>query len=122
MAESPLVDIIGLGTSKGEILVVNLREDETLMKLTQSHPVTSMSFSTDEELDSFLCTTSGSEILYWNLNEQKIQSKEMNGHEGKKVDKAEFLFGEPIVVSQSGDDNSFKMWIFDKEMGLKTAP
>ena len=46
----------------------------------------------------------------------------MNGHEGKKVDKAEFLFGEPIVVSQSGDDNSFKMWIFDKEMGLKTAP
>jgi len=30
--------------------------------------------------------------------------------------------GEPVVISQSGDDNSLKMWIFDKEMGLKTAP
>lgn len=46
-----------------------------------------------------LCSTSGSEILYWNLNEGKIIAKEMNGHHSLKVDKAEFLFGEPIVIS-----------------------
>ena len=69
-----------------------------------------------------LCSTSGSEILYWNLNEGKIIAKEMNGHHSLKVDKAEFLFGEPIVISQSGSDNSLKMWFFDQKMGLKTAP
>lgn len=65
---------------------------------------------------------SGSEILYWNLNEQKLLSKEMNAHNAKPVDRAEFLFGEPIVVTSSGEDNSLKMWIFDKEMGIKSAP
>jgi len=34
IAESPLVDIVAIGSSRGEILVVNLRADEVLISLS----------------------------------------------------------------------------------------
>jgi len=38
------------------------------------------------------------------------------------VDKIEFLNGEPVIMSQSGADNSLKMWLFDIAAGCTTAP
>lgn len=61
-------------------------------------------------------------MIFWDLNEQKISCKIESAHNGGNIEKVEFMNGEPIVVSQSGDDNSLKMWIFDREIGVKTAP
>jgi len=70
MTDSPLVDLCGVGTDNGEIKVINLRSDETLIEMNQDKPVLSLSFSSDEEMEeSLLCSSSGSEILFWNLNE-----------------------------------------------------
>ena len=113
--QSPLVDIVALGLESGEILVVNLKQDKCLTSFSQDSPVKSLSFSTDPSLEKSLlasCTTDGN-ILFWDLNEKKIHSVVQKAHNSKPIDKVQFLHNEPIVLSNSGEDNSIKMWLFD---------
>ena len=42
---SPLVDIVGVGTSAGNIHILNLRSDEILFHTKQKHPVHTIAFS-----------------------------------------------------------------------------
>jgi U3 small nucleolar RNA-associated protein 21 len=122
--QSPLVDIVAMGLESGEILIVNLRQDKILSSFSQDSPVSSLSFSTDASIEKSLlasCTTDGN-ILFWDLNEKKINSVIQKAHNSKPIDKIQFLNGEPIILSSSGEDNSIKMWLFDMDHGSNIAP
>ena len=56
----------------------------------------------------------GSIITLWDLNKQKIHSILQSPHNGRSVTYIRFMPNEPILVSSSEDDNSLKMWYFEK--------
>ena len=119
-----MIDIVGIGLESGEIIIANLKQDKILCSFSQDCPAKSLSFSSDASIEKSLlasCTTDGS-ILFWDLNEKKIQSVIQKAHNSKNIDKVQFLSNEPVLVSSSGDDNSIKMWLFDVEHGSNVAP
>ena len=50
----------------------------------------------------------------WDLNEKKIWGEMKTPHSSRQLDSLCFLPGEPVLVSASEDDNSIKMWLFEK--------
>lgn len=49
--QSPAVDVVGIGTASGRIIIHNIRLDETLMSFTQDWgPISSLAFRTGEGL------------------------------------------------------------------------
>ena len=52
VVQSPAVDVVGAGLEDGNVVLHNLRYDETLMKFRQEWgPVVILSFRTGEQLD-----------------------------------------------------------------------
>ena len=50
LAQSPAVDVVGIGLENGTLLMHNLKFDETIMKFQQEWgPVTAVSFRTGEQ-------------------------------------------------------------------------
>ena len=121
--QSPLPDVVGLGTSEGDIIVANLKSDEIIMRFKQDGPVEVLSFSSDSSMEtSYIATTSQRQLIFWDLNEGRVASKIEIAHGGKKINNISFLSNEPVLVTSSGDENSIKMWLFDLEAGKKIAP
>jgi U3 small nucleolar RNA-associated protein 21 len=146
LQQSPACDVLGIGFSNGDIHLMNLKLDVVLFSFRQEGgAVTSLSFRTDVAAEKFPFMASGSEdgrIHIWNLGsrtskadvlesldlnddaddgkpksalERKLEYTLENAHL-RSVSKVEFLHGEPILVSSSGD-NSLKIWIFDSPEG-----
>ena len=53
-------------------------------------------------------------IVLWDLQTRKIRSELKKPHGGRGVSSLAFIPNEPILVSASEDDNSLKMWFFEK--------
>ena len=53
-------------------------------------------------------------IVLWDLNARKIHAEMESPHGGRDVTHLSFLANEPVLVSASEDDNSIKMWLFEK--------
>mmetsp|Transcript_16268 Transcript_16268/g.31518 ORF Transcript_16268/g.31518 Transcript_16268/m.31518 type:complete len:1119 (+) Transcript_16268:178-3534(+) len=122
MAQSPAVDVVGVGLQDGRVILHNLRVDETLMTFTHhGGAVTSLSFRTQGAIKSgpkFPMLVSGNasgEIAIWDLAEKRLASSVPEAHDGSVV-RTQFLPGEPLLVT-SGVDNSLKVFIFEQEDG-----
>jgi WD40 repeat protein len=82
--------------------------------------VKSLAFSLDTSIEiSLLASISSNEngggnITLWDLNKQKVHAIVPNAHRGKPITHISFINNEPILVSSSEDDNSLKMWFFEK--------
>jgi U3 small nucleolar RNA-associated protein 21 len=126
--QSPACDVVGVGFSSGDVLLVNLKLDKVLFSFKQDGgAVTSISFRTDaaSERFPFMVTSSADGRLHvWNLGsssdsevklERKLQSTLEEAHSAR-VGRVHFMYGEPIMVSAS-EDNSLKVWIFDAPDG-----
>lgn len=59
-------------------------------------------------------TKNGNSITLWDLNKQKVYSILQDPHHGRSITHLDFMPNEPILVTSSDDDNSLKMWIFEK--------
>jgi WD40 repeat protein len=53
-------------------------------------------------------------IVLWDLNARKIWAEMKHPHSGRSINSLTFVPNEPILVSASEDDNSIKMWFFEK--------
>ena len=53
-------------------------------------------------------------IVLWDLNARKIFAEMSAPHSGRDINHLSFLANEPVLVSASEDDNSLKMWFFEK--------
>ena len=126
--QSPACDVMGVGFSTGDVLLMNLKLDKVLFSFKQEGgAVTSISFRTDVASDKypFMVTSSIDGRLHiWNLGssgdvtnklQRKLQSTIDTAHSAN-IGKVQFLYGEPIMVSCS-EDNSLKIWIFDAPDG-----
>eukprot|EP00163_Fabomonas_tropica_P018552 TRINITY_DN32910_c0_g1_i1.p1 TRINITY_DN32910_c0_g1~~TRINITY_DN32910_c0_g1_i1.p1 ORF type:complete len:904 (-),score=197.62 TRINITY_DN32910_c0_g1_i1:61-2772(-) len=114
IAQSPAVDVVGIGREDGSILIFNLKFDKTLFTLHQQACVTSLSFRTDGHPMLASASVSGA-ISVWNLEQRNLVTVDNRAHHGM-ITKIEFLAGEPLLLS-AGDDNALKMWIYDQEDG-----
>ncbi|CAN9504623.1 unnamed protein product [Ophioblennius macclurei] len=115
LQQSPAVDVVGIGTTTGRIIIHNIRLDETLMSFTQDWgPISSLAFRTDGPP----IVASGSpqgHIAFWDLERRQLVTQQRHAHK-TAIAAATFLHGEPLLVT-NGADNAIKVWIFDQEGG-----
>ncbi|TNM91826.1 hypothetical protein fugu_018837 [Takifugu bimaculatus] len=115
LQQSPAVDVVGVGTATGRIIIHNIRLDETLMSFKQDWgPISSLAFRTDGPP----IVASGSpqgHIAFWDLERRQIVTQQRHAH-STAVAAATFLHGEPLLIT-TGADNAIKIWIFDQEGG-----
>jgi U3 small nucleolar RNA-associated protein 21 len=163
LAQSPALDVIGVGLDNGRILLHNIRLDQPVLEFSQAAPVTALAFRTDER--PWLATgDSLGQIALWSLEKKVLltvlprahgiggaaqlsadaalgragrskapvrQPVSADGDEhalldntaspydaleiesggaGAGVASLTFLVGEPVLVSNGGD-NTVKMWL-----------
>eukprot|EP00826_Nyctotherus_ovalis_P032204 TRINITY_DN2598_c0_g4_i3.p1 TRINITY_DN2598_c0_g4~~TRINITY_DN2598_c0_g4_i3.p1 ORF type:complete len:946 (-),score=217.79 TRINITY_DN2598_c0_g4_i3:106-2943(-) len=116
LEESVVLDVVGIGLASGRILVANIRTDKVLLQFNSCSRVNSLSFSHPEsalEYSLLAAGTSAGDVVFFDLNTRRVHTS-VKAHNGKGVDKVSFVPGEPLLISSSGDDNSLKVWIFDK--------
>uniref|UniRef100_A0A8C5DLI0 Small-subunit processome Utp21 domain-containing protein n=1 Tax=Gouania willdenowi TaxID=441366 RepID=A0A8C5DLI0_GOUWI len=115
LQQSPAVDVVGVGTATGRIIIHNIRIDETLMTFTQDWgPITSLAFRTDGPPILASSSPQG-HIAFWDLERRQLSAQQRNTHR-TAVAAATFVHGEPLLVT-NGADNAIKVWIFDQEGG-----
>lgn len=119
VVQSPVVDVVAVGCQNGQIHLINLLYDEVLFTFAHKEgTVGSISFLTDSSLgQSLMASTSlddvGS-IVLWDLNARKILAEMSGPHSGRDITHLSFIANEPVLISASEDDNSLKMWHFEK--------
>lgn len=111
LQQTPAVDVVGVGLASGQIIIHNIRIDETLMKFQQDWgPVTALSFRTD----GHPIMASGSPVGHiglWDLEEKKLVSQMRDAHT-TAIAGLTFLHSEPLLIT-NGADNAIRVWIFD---------
>ncbi|XP_014828162.1 PREDICTED: WD repeat-containing protein 36 [Poecilia mexicana] len=113
LQQSPAVDVVGVGTATGRIIIHNIRLDETLMSFTQDWgPISTLAFRTDGPPIMASGSPQG-HIALWDLERQQLVAQQRHAHR-TAVAAATFLHGEPLLVT-NGADNAIKVWIFDQE-------
>jgi len=136
MEQSPACDVVAIGFSSGDILLMNIKQDKVLFSFRQqssesdssrgsSSAVTSISFRTDGAAEKFPYMVSGSadgRVFVWHLgcpdkqDEPRRLMLTIDDAHAARVSRVHFLHGEPIMIT-AGEDNSVKTWIFDAPDG-----
>lgn len=110
---SPVLDVLGIGTSSGEISLYHLRQGRTLFTLNAGDRVTTMSFRTDGH-PLLGVGTAGGNILFYHLDTKKrihiIRDAHTEASGG--VSAIKFFSGQPIFVTNGGD-NYLSEYVFD---------
>lgn len=107
LAQSPAVDIIGIGHTDGTIRLHDLRLDEPVMQLNQTDgAVTALSFRMDGPPILASACSNGS-FGIWDLSKGRIAHVQRGSHE-KGVAGLEWVIGQPLLMTSS-EDNSIKV-------------
>jgi len=115
IAQSPVVDVIAIGTLDGTISIHNIKLDKELMSFQAEGKVTAISFRTDDHHMMATANMTG-DVFIWNLDTKSLFHTIKGAHDGT-IMSAHFLNGQPILIT-GGSDNSVKQWIFDAIEGL----
>ncbi|MFH4980109.1 hypothetical protein AB6A40_006818 [Gnathostoma spinigerum] len=108
--QSPVVDVIAVGLRNGQILIHNLKFNETVMSFQHDVSVTAISFRNDG-VETMTSACVDGTLAVWDLNKQKLIGQVPTAHTCS-VTALHFLCGEPIMVS-AGSDNKLITWIYD---------
>ncbi|KAK7693776.1 hypothetical protein QCA50_003348 [Cerrena zonata] len=112
LAQSPAIDVVGIGFASGEISVYDVRMDERLMRMSmQDGAVRALSFRTDNHAVLASASSAG-HIALWDLNNGGRLLHIIRGAHDGAVTSIEWVPGQPLLIS-SGEDNSVKQWVFD---------
>lgn len=119
---APALDIVAVGTSTGDIFIFNLRKGTILGdKITtsgseSSFKVTSISFRTDGE-PHLVAGLNNGDLYFHDLDKNSRVHILRNAHKESfgGVAKAQFLNGQPIVLTNGGD-NHLKEFVFDPSL------
>ncbi|KAF4072906.1 hypothetical protein AMELA_G00252850 [Ameiurus melas] len=111
LQQTPAVDVVGVGLASGQIVIHNIKFNETLMKFQQDWgPITAISFRTDGHSVMAAGSPVG-HIGLWDLEEKKLIGQMRNTHT-TSIAGLTFLHGEPLLLT-NGADNAIRVWIFD---------
>lgn len=111
LEQAPAVDVVAVGLVSGQIIVHNIKFDETLMKFQQDWgPITAITFRTDGHPVMAAGSPVG-HIGLWNLEEKRLIIQMRDAH-SSAIAGMTFVHGEPLLVT-NGADNAIRVWIFD---------
>ncbi|XP_041915856.1 WD repeat-containing protein 36 [Alosa sapidissima] len=111
LQQTPAVDVVGVGLASGQVIIHNIKFDETLMKFQQDWgPITSLSFRTDGHPIMAAGSPVG-HIGLWDLEEKKLIGQMRDAHD-TAIAGLTFLLNEPLLIT-NGADNAIRVWIFD---------
>ena len=116
--QSPVIDIIAISFSDGDILLFNIKKNKIILKLNSEHKITSMAFSSCNSMSHSLLVTGCDNgiINIWDLNKKSIHYTITNDF--TNVSNILFLPEEPIIIITSEIDNSIKMYKFEKNTSI----
>jgi U3 small nucleolar RNA-associated protein 21 len=115
IAAAPVIDFLAIGTTEGICKIYNIKKAKTLKNINTGSKslITSISFRTDGN-PHLVCSLKTGDLFFYDLNKNSrvhllsnIHKEEFGG-----VSKAQFLNGNPIIVT-TGGDNSLKEFVFD---------
>lgn len=127
LSPSPVLDVVAVGTADGRTVLHNFKFDETVVtyqndadeELTTSgvkhSAIRAVSFRMDGS-ETMVTADKGGNLLNWDLNEKRLLSAALSIHRGG-VCLAEFLEGEPVLLTAGTTDNAIKSHIFDSSEG-----
>uniref|UniRef100_A0AAR2KC63 Small-subunit processome Utp21 domain-containing protein n=1 Tax=Pygocentrus nattereri TaxID=42514 RepID=A0AAR2KC63_PYGNA len=105
------VDVVGVGLASGQIIIHNIKFNETLMKFQQDWgPITALSFRTDGHPVMAAGSPVG-HIGLWDLEEKRLVGQMRDTHT-TAIAGLTFLHSEPLLIT-NGADNAIRVWIFD---------
>ena len=112
LCQSPVIDIVAIGLSNGDIHIHNLKTDATLIKFSQEWgEVIRLAFRTDGP--ALLVSTSNcGHLAIWDLDNQRLHRQIRDVHKGS-ITGCEFIQQEALLVTSS-IDNKLKVWRFDE--------
>ncbi|ODQ48963.1 hypothetical protein PICMEDRAFT_14474 [Pichia membranifaciens NRRL Y-2026] len=112
---APVIDFIAIGTVEGICKIYNVKKGKTLKNINTGSKslITSVSFRTDGNPD-IVCSLRNGDLFFYDLNRNARIHHSPNVHKEEfgGVSKAQFLNGNPIIVT-TGGDNSLKEFVFD---------
>ena len=109
--QSPAIDVVGIGLANGQIIIHNLKLDETLISFQQEWgAVVSLSFRTDGPAH-LVSTGNVGHIAVWDLEKKRIATQMRDVHD-EGIQGCTFILNEPLLVTNSSD-NSVKIWMFN---------
>lgn len=112
LQQSPAVDVVGVGTATGRIIIHNIRFDEMLMTFIQDWgPITALAFRTDAVPMVASCSPQG-HVTFWDLERRQMTSQLSHAHRGA-VAGVTFVHGEPLLVTNGGD-NALRVWLMEE--------
>ena len=116
--QSPVIDIIAISFSDGDILLFNIKKNKIILKLNSEHKITSMAFSSCNSMSHSLLVTGcdNGVINIWDLNKKSIHYTITNDF--TNISNILFLPEEPIIIITSEEDNSIKMYKFEKNTSI----
>mmetsp|Transcript_36817 Transcript_36817/g.70972 ORF Transcript_36817/g.70972 Transcript_36817/m.70972 type:complete len:1115 (-) Transcript_36817:161-3505(-) len=132
VVQSSVIDVVGVGTTSGLIVVHNLKFDKTVMTFTHDREhgsVTCLSFHQGSNAGSsksvgtspmLISGSSEGQVAVWDLKQRQLAALVSNAHDARVVS-AKFVPNEPLLVT-SGADNQLKVWLFDKARGGGGSP
>ncbi|KJH51737.1 Utp21 specific WD40 associated domain protein [Dictyocaulus viviparus] len=115
LEQSPAIDVVAVGLFSGQIVLHNLRVDETVCKFRHEKAISAIGFRDDGE-PYMISADIGGDIAVWNLEKRQLIGKISNVHSAA-VTELYFMPEEPIMVSASAD-NSLRTWVFDGADGM----
>ncbi|KIK30971.1 hypothetical protein PISMIDRAFT_127201 [Pisolithus microcarpus 441] len=112
LAQSPAIDVVGVGSMSGEISVYDIRADERLMRMyMEGGGVRALCFRSDGN-PVLASVSSLGHLALWDLNSGGRLLHLVRGAHDGGITSAEWVPGQPVLIT-SGEDNSVKQWLFD---------
>ncbi|KAJ1802997.1 rRNA-processing protein utp21, partial [Coemansia sp. RSA 2598] len=115
MVQSPVIDVLAVGLLDGRVLLHNVKQDRSVMQLSQEGRVTAVSFRTDD-VPMMATANSEGDVALWDLNNKRLLHVLQGAHDSN-IPAIDFLSGQPLLVTSSAD-NSIKEWLFDGQDGV----
>lgn len=118
LEQSPVIDVIALGYSKGSILCINLKTFKTVKKLKGKGSISSLSFSDCDTLKTPLLISieAGGITNIWGLDKSALLFTFPENMFGSCTpSQVMFIPNEPLLIITSEEGNFMKMFIFNEE-------
>ncbi|KAK6056373.1 hypothetical protein COOONC_06123 [Cooperia oncophora] len=113
LEQSPAVDVMAIGLANGQVILHNVRVDETICKFRHEKK----QYLLNDNKPLMTTADVGGDIVVWNLEKRQLVGKVAGAHHAA-VTELYFMPGEPIMISSSikvsaSADNSLRTWVLD---------